>query len=161
MFLFSGTVCRKNRTEFWISAISSGKDFNWDIKITFNAILNRELSFHTHIDNIRQNFWKWPSLSALWELSHPLPPLFLIICCVSYKFQQNIEKWRKPYLAFFNLQKKTCLQAKSGIFHRYWYKSVLTRQSGPVVTHRVSNLLYFPDSFSHSMSCSSIVLDAF
>ena len=45
-------------------------------------------------------------LSALWEVNRPLPFFLLIVCCVSYKFQQNIEKWRLEYFGvFFYLQK--------------------------------------------------------
>ena len=53
-------------------------------------------------------FWfkNFDSLSALWEPSNLVQPFLLIVCCVSYKFQQNIEKWRLEYFGvFFYLQK--------------------------------------------------------
>ena len=36
--LFSSQKTVKNRTEFWISGIISGRDLNWDIIITFTVI---------------------------------------------------------------------------------------------------------------------------
>ena len=48
------------------------------------------------------------SLSALWEPINLDQPLFLLVCCVSFKNEENIKKWRIWFYLVFFYQQKTC-----------------------------------------------------